>query len=230
MRLLNETELQRLVEMQQRSFRLLKWMAGAVEDGFVRFDTAHNYTAFPEAAADWITRHYQNIPADARPPHDDLHAFCEFFSTYLKNSFDLKEQPGVRLYSEDAHCFCPICSWLVRAPNLVAKKLRPRDKSRARKLRVQAIERLAAGHEISVTGEQINALLEERETFEEVSMLAYAYDLLQREKGIANGPAVLALWRGFAWTEAGSPKHRFKLTGKQLVEVEQRLLERLRAD
>jgi hypothetical protein len=47
---------------------------------------------------------------------------------------------------------------------------------------------------------------------------------LQREKGIANGPSVLALWRGFAWNESGSPKHGFRLKAKLIADAENRLL------
>ena len=93
--MLNQRELRRLVDMQRRSYLLLKWMAKAVSEGFVNFDTAHDY---------------------------------------------------------------------------------------------------------------------------------YGYDLLQREKGIANGPAVLALWRTFAWNESGSPKRGFRLEAEMIAEAETRLL------
>ena len=110
---LDQLEIQRVVDMQQRSYLLLKWMASAVTDGFVNFETAHSYSSLPVAAEAWIQRHYLNIPAKARPARDDLGLFCAFFSTYLTNSFDLIPNPGKQLFSEDAHCFCPMCSWLV---------------------------------------------------------------------------------------------------------------------
>ena len=34
---------------------------------------------------------------------------------------------GKRLYSPDAHCFCPLCSWLIDAPHLKTKKLRSEE-------------------------------------------------------------------------------------------------------
>lgn len=117
--MLNQPQMQRLVDMQHRSYLLLKWVAKAVAEGFVNFDTAHDYSTLPEAAEGWILGHYSNIPDNARPPRDDLPAFCAFFSTYLTNSFDFISNPGRQLYSPDAHCFCPMCSWLVAAPNLI---------------------------------------------------------------------------------------------------------------
>lgn len=100
--MLNQPELRRLVDMQHRSYFLLKWMAKAVSEGFVNFETAHDYSTLPEAAEGWILGHYLNIPDNARPPREDLPAFCDFFSTYLTNSFDFISNPGKQLYSPDA--------------------------------------------------------------------------------------------------------------------------------
>ena len=220
----NQPEMRRLVDMQHRSYLLLKWMAKAVSDGFVNFVTAHDYSSLPEAAGGWILEHYLNIPDNARPPRENLSAFCAFFSTYLTNSFDLISNPGKQLYSPDAHCFCPICSWLVDAPNLKTKKLTPTDKRRAQKMRISALMNLAAHHGLNVRKDEIEESLNDRQVFEDASLVAYGCDLLQREKGIANGPAVLALWRGFAWNESGSPKHGFRLKAELIADAEKRLL------
>jgi hypothetical protein len=99
-------------------------MAQAVADGFINFETAHTYSTLPEAAECWLLEHYLNIPDNARPAREELAAFCAFFSTYLTNSFDLISNPGKQRYSPDAHCYCPICSWLVNAPHLKPKKIR----------------------------------------------------------------------------------------------------------
>lgn len=222
--MLNQPEMRRLVDMQRRSYLLLKWMAKAVSEGFVSFETAHDYSTFPEAAEGWILGHYLNIPDNARPPREDLRAFCAFFSTYLTNSFNLISSPGKQLYSPDAHCFCPMCSWLVDAPRLKTKKVQSADKRRARKMRVHALLNLAAEHGLGVCESDIAELLDDRQTSEDASLLAYGYDLLHRERGIANGPAVLALWRGFAWNESGSPKRGFRLEAELIVDAEKRLL------
>jgi len=222
--MLNQPGMRRLVDMQHRSYLLLKWMAKAVSEGFVNFETAHDYSTLPEAAEGWILGHYLNIPDNARPPREELPAFCAFFSTYLTNTFDFISNPGKQLYSPDAHCFCPMCSWLVEAPNLKTKRVQSTDKRRAQKMRVNALLNLAAAHRLNVRETDITELLDDRQSFEDASLLAYGYDLLQRQKGIANGPAVLALWRGFAWNESGSPKHGFRLKAKLIGDAESRLL------
>jgi hypothetical protein len=226
--MLNQLEMRRLVDMQHRSYLLLKWMAKAVSEGFVRFETAHDYSTLPEAAEGWILGHYLNIPYNARPPREDLPAFCAFFSTYLENSFDLISNPGKQLYSPDAHCFCPMCSWLVDAPNLKTKKLTPSHKRRAQTMRINAIMNLVAQYQLDVWNNHIQELLNDRPAFEDASLVAYGYDLLRRENGIASGPAVLALWRSFAWNESGSPKPGFRLKANVIVDAENRLLALLR--
>ena len=117
-----------------------------------------------------------------------------------------------------------MCSWLIDAPNLRSKKVQSADKRRAQKMRVSALLNMAAEHQLDVGENEITELLHDRQTSEDASLVAYGHDLLQRAEGIANGPAVLALWRGFAWNESGSPKHGFRLKAKLIVAAEKRLL------
>ena len=221
--MLDRNDIKRAIDMQQRSYRLLRWMVKAVEEGFITFETAHDYSSLATAAEGWVLVHYQNIPSGARVAHEDLADFCAFFSTYLENSFDLVANPGKQLYSPDAHCFCPMCSWLVDAPNLKTKKLTPSDKRRARNLKRATIHNIAAEHDVVLTEENINAMADDPSLREVVSLVTYGYDLLRRMKGIATGPAVLALWRGFAWLETGSPRHGFQLEVDAILDGEKKL-------
>ena len=221
--MLDQTLINQAVDLQERSYRLLTWMADAVKKGFIEFNTAHEYSSLPEATADWIISHYINIPENARVNKDDLEDFSAFFSTYLENSFDLIADPGKQLYSPNAHCFCPMCSWLVDAPNLKTKKISGSDKRKARKMKIAAIQQLAASLEIVLSDKAIENVIDDSSLREPLSLFAYAYDLLSRMKGISAGPAVLVLWRGFAWTKQGSPKKGFKLSTEMIIDSEARL-------
>jgi hypothetical protein len=227
--MLKLSDMRRLVDLQQCSYLLLKWLAQAVSEGVISFATAHKYSTLPEAAEKWILEHYMNIPEDARPLREELPVFCAFFSTYLTNSFDLRRNPGIQLYSAGAHCFCPMCSWVAEAPRLKAKKLTRIDKNLAQTMRINVLLNMAAKHGLTLGEGEIEAQLEERHVFVDASLVAYGHDLLQREKGIANGPAVLALWRGFAWNESGSPKPNFRLRGEMILDADHRLLQLLGA-
>ena len=221
---LDSKQIAHAIDMQERSYRLLQWMANAVKDGFISFGTAHDYSNLPDAAAGWIAGHYNNIPDNARVALDHLPEFTAFFSTYLQNSFDLIASPGKQLYSPDAHCFCPMCSWLVDAPNLKPRKLSTADKRRANKMRVNAVSQLAIDNSMVISTDAISDLLDDADNQCQASLLAYGHDLLQRLNGIANGPAVLSLWRGFAWNENGSPKPKFKLKTDMILNAESQLL------
>ncbi len=83
---------------------------------------------------------------------------------------------------------------------------------------------LAAQNGLNCRKDEIEESLNNRQLFEDACLVAYGIDLFQRENGIANGPAVLALWRGFAWNEAGSPKHGFRLKAKLIADAADRLL------
>jgi hypothetical protein len=221
--MLDPKELARAVDLQQRSYLLLKWMGEAVSKGLIRFETAHAYSTFPEAAEKWIEAHYMNIPPRARPPRNELADFCVFFCTYLENSFDLISNPGKQRYSPDAHCFCPMCSWLIDAPNLKAKKPTMADKRRARNLRIATVENIAAAHDVLLSDDDTVAIVDDPSLREATSLVTYAADLLGRVKGIASGPAVLVLWRGFAWTAEGSPKKGFTLSADAVLDGEEKL-------
>lgn len=224
----HKDQLEHAIDLQQRSYRLLRWLAEAVTNGLIRFEAAHRFTSLPDATGSWLTEHLQNIPSDARPAPADVSTFAKFFSTYLKNSFDLDPVPGKRLYSPDAHCFCPLCSWLIEAPNLKTKKLRSADKKRANRMRADAIKQVAIENRLAIADKQIETLLDDDVNYEYASLIAYGVDLFQRMKGIANGPEVLALWRGFSWNPLASPKPSFQLTADAIVEAESKITELLK--
>ncbi len=53
--MLNLNEITSAVDMQEPSYRLLKWMAEAVRHNFISFDTAHEYCFSSEVQKMTIT-------------------------------------------------------------------------------------------------------------------------------------------------------------------------------
>lgn len=221
----NREEMINAVDMQERSYQLLKWMGEAVTKGFIDFKTAHEYSSLPEAASEWILAHYLNIPENARVSKSKIKEFCAFFSTYLENSFDLIADPGKQRYTPVGNCYCPICSWLIEAPSLKRKKTTNSDKRRARKMVVSALQQLAISHDIVIDDKDAEKIADDPELSEPLALVAYGHDLLSRMKGVAVGPAILVLWRDFAWTKEGSPKKKFKLSADLIFESEKKLSE-----
>ena len=225
---LTPDEITLAVDIQRRSYRLLRWLEKAFNDGFVSPDTAGRYGSDEEAAQAWIEKHFLNIPPDARPEdRRDLPMFATFFTSYLSNSFDLELNPGQQLYSPEAHCFCPICSWLVQRPHLRPKKLTAADKKRAARLKRQFVEHLALQINAPVTERLLDDLCGAPELREPIGLCTYAADLLQRLRGLNVGPASLALWRSFAWTPEGSPRRGFELRSADILRAQEELQRRL---
>ena len=112
------------VDLQRRSYQLLRWMTAAIDRGFIAFGDAHEFASLSAATFVWIDRHYADLPPAARPPRDDLRPFCNLFATYLESSFELLEDPGMRHCGCDCYC----CGTLVEIPRLKLKKLTPQDR------------------------------------------------------------------------------------------------------
>jgi|SRR5215471_18641018 len=216
-------EIERAVDLQARSYELLRWVSSAIEKGFISFDAAHTYSSLPAAAEGWIDKHYVDIPSRARPPRSSLGDFCGIFSTYLENSFDLVRDPGKRLLSPE-HCFR-----LVDAPNLKAKKPTIADRKRAHKMMLARLNWLAAEHGVTLPDGAAIAMIDDAELREALALCTYGSDLLRRMRGIAAGPATLVLWRAFAWDPKGAPKKKFRLKADAIIKAEFVLRDRVLA-
>jgi len=228
MSFLPQEQVRHAVDLQARAYRLLQWMESALKRGFIAPDAANRYASEEDGASAWMARHWLNFPDAARPQKEDLPAFSRLFSTFLKCTFDLEPEPGNRLYSEDAHCFCPCCSFLVRAPYLRPKKVKPNDKKVADSLRRRMLQDLAADKGAILGDEPARQLMADPALREPIGLCTYASDLLQRLEGSSQGAASLALWRSFAWTIEGSPKHGFQLSADSIFEAKALLWVRIR--
>jgi hypothetical protein len=218
-------DVRRAVELQTRAYQLLKWLEGALTSGLIGPEAAHVYTSMIDATRAWVIRHLENLPPSARPAPDDVVAFSKFFATYLTNTFDLEANPGQRLYSPDAHCFCPCCSWMVRVPHLRPKRLQPADKKVAENLKRRFVRSLAQLQGVDLTDQALQWMLAQPELREPIGLCTYAEDLLERIDGVSVGAASLALWRSFAWTIKGSPKKGFVLTPEAIMMAQQTLVQ-----
>lgn len=227
--MLDVARLREALELQKRSYTLLQWLSNAIPRGFISFDTAHDYADSAKSAFAWIREHFDNLPAAARPPARDdetIQRFANCFASYLEASFDLVEDPGVRVESE-CGCFCPHCVMVSAAPHLKAKRLGRPDKARAQKLEGEVVRDLAARHGLVVEADALEALVADRTVREEAALVAYAQQLQYRCDGTYVGPWALALWRTFAWLPTGSPKQDFELTWEKIVDAENALIERI---
>ena len=57
----DQGELRRVVQMHEKSYRLLKWMNSALRRRVLAFDVVHSTKNMAEAAGEWINRHCDNL-------------------------------------------------------------------------------------------------------------------------------------------------------------------------
>ncbi len=230
--MLDARMIERLLEAQRRSYRLLLWMGTAVDRGLISLDAAaHVGSTPPERAQRWVTRHHQNLPADARPTSegpDDVRLFANVFASYLDTSFEWTASPRPRLESS-CGCPCEICAVLVAGPHLRTRKVTGAHKRRARRLTEDALRQLALDEGRPLIEADLEAICSDDALREDLAIHAYVVELARRAQGVSEGPAVLALWRTFAWTREGSPRKRFELTASQVRAAEDRLRKRIAA-
>lgn len=230
----DKEKLAHAVDLQAKAYALLLWVSASLDKGGVSFGAMHQYAAVTDAAQEWIERHYDNIPQRAKPMLEDLPTFCKMFTTFLQNSFELIENPGQRLFLTGAHCFCPMCSWLVNAPRLKTKQLSGEEKKtvskRINNMMRNDLMRIAAENSIYLDKTAAQKLTDDKDLRSTIALSAYGSDLLHRLNGIANGPAVLGLWRRFAWAPNQAPQKSFKLTADMIIDAEDVLLKILQKE
>jgi hypothetical protein len=221
-------EVQRVVDLQQKAYRLLLWLGTAIDHGQVILDQTHDSLSVRHATRAFLNANLSALPAEHRPAPEDLQAFANIFASYLTTSFDLLPDPGTRRVS-GCGCGCDLCTYLVAAPHLVPKKLTRVDKVRARRLEIRSIEEIARGRGVVLGPGAAEALADADSLREAVALAAYGRELLKRAAGDFEGPEVLALWRRFAWTKQGSPKKGFTLTAQAIVDAETAVVQAVEA-
>jgi len=227
--MLDRREIERVIELQRRTYELLQWLSRSLEGNRVTVPRTHSDLSPSEAAADWLRDRFMTLPPRCRPEEGgdrEVREFANLLASYLLTSFDVVEDPGVRAVT-DCGCTCAFCSRLVAAPHLQPKKMRPAYKRRARVLKIEYLSRLAAECGTPITPPEAEALLEDDDLSEAVALAVYGEQLLRRVRGDTEGPAILALWRAFAWERTGSPKKEFRLSAERVLEAEKKIVRRL---
>jgi hypothetical protein len=218
------------VELQRKSYGLLRWITDAVGKGELTFSTAHDYATASESFREWLTTYTRQVPGKWRPRMSEpreVTFFANLFTSYLLTSFELVEAPGLRKTSEYG-CSCELCSRLV-ASHLRVRTIGKAEKSRARELKLDCLKRLAGECARPLTDSLALTLIDGESTAEACSLATYGESLVARALGATGEPALLALWREFAWMSSGSPRRDFELTPELILESEALLVEELKS-
>jgi hypothetical protein len=72
----DEDKLREALELQRKSYRLLRWANEAVLARRLKLVELHGNMSTSEAARSWIERNLSSLPPDARPERDQLDQFA----------------------------------------------------------------------------------------------------------------------------------------------------------
>lgn len=220
-------ETTRVVDLQQKSYKLLRWAGDSLQSGTLNFKTVHTALGLSEAAKEWVGRNLASIPREARPDPDDLDTFAHLFASYLETSFDLIPQPGQRLTSACNGCACRFCSYLVAADHLRVKNPDKKAQQKARQMKELYLSSLAVERELSVSYSDVEKLLADPALTEDISYATYGRELLRRSQFASQGEGILVLWREIAWDARGKIKKGFALSAERILKAEASLGQRL---
>jgi hypothetical protein len=215
--------LETLLDLQARSYALLRWVNERVQAGSLRLEAIHGGLDEGAAALNWLRRNASVLPADARPPEGALEPLAHLFASYLTTSFE----PARTKWVTDG-CRCGFCSYLVAAPNLRARTPSAEDRRVARELKLDCLEELAAEEGLALFREELAALIRQAPALvRSLAMVTWAREVARRSEFRGQGSPVLALWREFAWKD-GRPDRDFELTTEAVLEAERVLRSGLR--
>ncbi len=207
--------LDELLDLQRRSYALLRWVNARVQSGSLRLGAMHGSLDAGAAAVEWLRRNASALPVDARPPERGLEPLAHLFASYLTTSFVLASTKRV-----SDGCPCGFCTYLVAVPNLRARTPSGEDRRLAEQLKVDCLEELAAEEGLALFRAELEPLLDQATPLSRaLALLTWTRELDRRTRFRGQGPAVLALWREFAWRGA-RPDRKFELSVEEMLEAE----------
>lgn len=221
-------QLGRAIRLQQKAFNLLKWLKARVNKDVVTVQRAHDVLDSASAARYWIEVTLPSIPRTARPDPDEIDGVANLFASYLTTSFELTETPGSARVTE-CGCYCSICSYWGRAPYLKARKTTDRDKRKAQELMADTVQELAWAGGRELDRAELAKVASDQSLRRDLALVTYARHLMRRLQGGAGSPALLVVWRAFAWKAGGGRDREFALTAEIILTAESRLMELIRA-
>jgi hypothetical protein len=221
--MLPRDQIENAVEIQRKSYKLLLWLADAIDRGLITFTRAHHCANATDAAHEWIAEHYDSLPEAVRPQRKQLREFSNYFGSYVTTSFDLFDHPGTRLET-GCGCYCDFCSQLVNASHLRPKKPRQRDKEIAREKRISRLLSLAEEEGLGMHNDIAATIATGPPFLRSAAYSAYGASLLERIHGSEGGLYALALWREIAWKPEGSPIQGFQLQATDILDAERQLI------
>ena len=223
---MNLTDIQMALDLQQQA---LAFLLAARDSGRAASGPLDEVTVaawkHADSCAEWVEKHYQELPAVNRPERREIPVFAQLLSSFFTTSFSTFSVPTFNKRGED------VTQVQIRAlpqrrldGTRKSNAVREREKTAARALRAYAFEALAEECGVDEARANFAAAETNASLSADLTLWTYAIQLVNRTQFASQGPAVYRLWLELPEST------RKNLTAELVWRARQRLLEFLQSD
>jgi hypothetical protein len=214
-------ELKRVIEIQQKAFAFLMECKASRRAGSCPLDMEIiRAWEHADTCAEWLTKFLEQIPLSCRPARGEIAAFAMYLSSFLSTSFIAEpivwgDESWVEIRATAGH----------RSDGSHKSKwTKAKERDAAELLRKYAFETLALECEILPADNALTALDQDEALAADLTLWAYAEQLVNRSQYASQGPAVYRLWLDLP------VKTRRNLSADQVWRARERLIQFLKAN
>ena len=210
------TEIQSALELHQKAFAfLLEARASGRAGSHVLDETVVAAWQRPALCEDWVTRHYEQLPAAHRPEREEIGVFSQFLSSFFTTSF------AASRVRRDGEMRFMIRALPTRRLDGSRKSAHAKEKERQGADLLRELEFASLGEEcqVAVSPEQFAQLQDNAELTDDLTLWTYAQQLVNRSQYASQGQAVYRLWLELP------EKTRQKLSADLIWKARERLIQ-----
>lgn len=208
------------IKIHKLGYKFLLYITDQIDNKKFTFSSVHNGEDQTEVIYNWIKDYYDYLPKSILPEKTALRGFSNYFTSFLKTSFQLVEEPAI---TNNTGCFCEICLQFSNVSHLKSISPLKYDRRIANEKRVDIVLELAKFCDLSLSEEAATEIANSETHIKNTAYLAYTKALFQRIQTGEGGVFNVALWRTFAWNTNGAPIRGFELKAEDIFSVESNL-------
>lgn len=220
--MLTREKVEQAIRVQRTGYELIRWL---YEPGRLRsMSFAENHAAASEtrAAAAWLRRNRDRIPAELLPTDEDWDAFANMLTSFQLTSADA----GWRAPLPDGACTCRWCTnvvWRLGWPTQPTRE----DRRSAEWMKLHGLRDLVDEIGAPLLLSDLETLAKSTGQFgQAIAWVAYASELVRRCDYASNrsryrltGHGLIVLWRTIAYDSGGHVAKDFELTWDRVAEA-----------
>ena len=215
----DEEEINKVLELQEKSYYTFMWFNKRIQEKANLTEEIHEKLSIQKAGAEWVNKHYKNLPEDGRPEKEDIGSFVNLLTSYLATSFILSKAKKVT-----DGCPCRFCTFLTLVNHLQVRNPSNAAYKQARNMKLNYIRGLAKELKRDDIAVEAELWLDSMDDIQEkIAIATYMTELVRRSKFYSQGEGALALWREIAWKD-GHKDRNFFLSSRLVLDAEDAII------